>query len=410
MARRLGTLHNPAVGAVLDRLEADADRIARQMALACREEIAEYGTVKDPAFAEEVLAHAAKHVAGFVRAGRRGSPPAGAELDFVRERGAQRARELMPLDALLEAYLIGQRTVWEALVDAAGTSRDGLRTAQALTALTFGYTHAISVAVAEAYLRENNALASEAERARRNLLDRLLSGHTPGAEEERRAEALGLRPHADHAVVAAVAASGEGEEPTSLIARALAREEPARPFVLARQAEVVAVLPVYVRRGPRDLRGALERRAGLLERNHGVRMRAGISSVCSGLAELARGYGEAHRALGQTPAEGGVTALDEIPLLDYLAAAADETAQRLIPGGAAILVEQDRSGALAATLRAYADCDLNVRRTAERLIVHPNTVHHRLRRIHELTGRDPRRFAELAELTAALRLLDLDRR
>jgi sugar diacid utilization regulator len=37
-------------------------------------------------------------------------------------------------------------------------------------------------------------------------------------------------------------------------------------------------------------------------------------------------------------------------------------------------------------------------------------VHHRLRRIHELTGSDPRRFAELAELTAALRLLDLDRR
>jgi PucR C-terminal helix-turn-helix domain len=36
-------------------------------------------------------------------------------------------------------------------------------------------------------------------------------------------------------------------------------------------------------------------------------------------------------------------------------------------------------------------------------------VHHRLRRIHELTGHDPRRFAELAELTAALRLLDLDR-
>jgi sugar diacid utilization regulator len=411
MASSLGTLHNSAVEAVLDRLEADADRIAGRMALACRQEIAEYGTVKDPAFAEEVLAHALEHVAAFVRAGRRGSPPAGSELDFVRDRGAQRARELMPLDALLEAYLIGQRTVWEALVDAAGTSRDGMRTAQALTALTFSYTHAISVAVADAYLRESNALASEAERARRNLLDRLLSGHTPGADEERRAEALGLRPHGEHAVIAAAAVAGveRGDEPTSLIARALAREEPASPFVVARQAEVVAVLPVYVRRGPRDLRGALERRAELLERSHGVRLRAGISSVCNGLAELARAYGEAHRALGHTAAEGGVAALDEIPLLDYLAAAADETAQRLIPGGAAALLEHDRSGALAVTLRTYANCDLNVRRTAERLIVHPNTVHHRLRRIHELTGRDPRRFGELAELTAALRLLELDR-
>jgi sugar diacid utilization regulator len=412
MAPTLGTLHNrAAVGAVLDRLEADAHRIAARMALACREEIAEYATVKDPAFAEEVLAHALEHVAAFVRAGRRGSPPAGSELDFVRERGAQRARELMPLDALLEAYLIGQRTVWEAVVDAAGTSHDGLRTAQALTALTFSYTHAISVAVADAYLRESNALASEAERSRRNLLDRLLSGHPPGSEEERRAEALGLRPHGEHAVIAAVAVAGleQGDERTSLIARALGREEPSSPFVVARQSEVVAVLPVYVRRGPRDLRGALERRAELLERSHGVRLRAGISSVCTGLAELARGYGEAHRALGHTAAEGGVAALDEIPLLDYLAAAADETAQRLIPEGAAALLAHDKGGALAATLRTYASCDLNVRRTAERLIVHPNTVHHRLRRIHELTGRDPRRFAELAELTAALRLLDLDR-
>ena len=86
----------------------------------------------------------------------------------------------MPLDALLEAYLIGQRTVWEAVVDASGASAQGMRTAQTLTALTFSYTHAISVAVADAYLRESNALASEAERARRNLLDHLLSGHPPG--------------------------------------------------------------------------------------------------------------------------------------------------------------------------------------------------------------------------------------
>jgi PucR C-terminal helix-turn-helix domain/GGDEF-like domain len=403
----LGTLHNTSVGTVLDRLEEDAEATARRMAAACRQEIAEYATVRDPVFAQEVLAHAVEHVHAFIRAGRTGSPPAGAELDFVRERGAQRARELMPLDALLEAYLVGQRTVWEAVVGAAGTSPEGMRTAQALTALTFRYTHAISVAVADAYLRESNALASEAERGRRNLLDHLLSGHGPGAEEERRAEALGL-PQGDHAVIAAVAAA-ETEDATTLIARALSRAEPAQPFVVVRQAEVIAVLPVYVRRGPRDLAAALERRAEVLERNHGVRLRAGVSSVCRGLGELGRGYGEAHRALAHAGADGGVAALDEIPLLDYLAAAADETAERLIPAGAEVLLQRDRTGALAETLRAYADCDLNVRRTAARMIVHPNTVHHRLRRIHELTGRDPRRFAELAELTAALRLLGRDR-
>jgi sugar diacid utilization regulator len=40
--------------------------------------------------------------------------------------------------------------------------------------------------------------------------------------------------------------------------------------------------------------------------------------------------------------------------------------------------------------------------------VHANTVHYRLRRVRELTGRDPRRFAELVELTAALELAHRD--
>ena len=66
-----------------------------------------------------------QHVQAFVRAGRAGRAPAGEELDFVRARGAQRARELLPLDALLETYLIGQRTFWEAIVAAAGDSARG---------------------------------------------------------------------------------------------------------------------------------------------------------------------------------------------------------------------------------------------------------------------------------------------
>jgi hypothetical protein len=197
-----------------------------------------------------------------------------------------------------------------------------------------------------AYLRESNALASETERARRNLLDRLLSGHPPGAEEERRAETLGLRSEGDHAVIAAVVALEAGDEESGLIARALAHEEPAQPFVVARHDEVVAVLPVYVRRGPRDLAATIERAAAPLQRSHGVRLRAGVSSVCSGLADLARGYGEAHRALRHVDTGGGVVALEALSLTEYLAAGADETARRLVSPGIDTLCV--RTGARAA--------------------------------------------------------------
>jgi hypothetical protein len=408
MASSLGTLHKSLALAVLDQLEEKADAIARRMALAARKEVEEYAAVADPGFAAEVLAHASEHVRAFVRSARAGRPPEGEELDFVRSRGAQRARELMPLDALLETYLIGQRTVWEAIVEAAGDSPDGMRAAQELTALTFGYTHAINVAVADAYLRESNALATEAERSRRDLLDRLLSGREPGADEARRAEALGLRPAAEHVVVVAVADDGGDDEPSRLVARALLRADPERPFVVPRHDEVVAVLPVYVRRGPAEIRSALERAAEVLMRTHRVRMRAGVSSVCSGLSELARGYGEAGGALRHAGHGAAVVALQDVALIDYLAAAADDTARRLVSAGAHRLLEADRgqAGALAQTLRAYADCGLNVSRTAQRLTVHPNTVHYRLGRVATVTGQDPRRFDDLAELLTALRLLE----
>ena len=61
-----------------------------------------------------------------------------------------------------------------------------------------------------------------------------------------------------------------------------------------------------------------------------------------------------------------------------------------------------RDAVLTATLRAYADCDMNVARTAVQLVVHPNTVHYRLRRIEEATGRDPRRFGDLVDLLVGL--------
>ena len=292
----------------------------------------------------------------------------------MRERGAQRARELMPLDALLETYLIGQRTVWEAIVAAAGDTPEGMRAAQDLTAFTFRYTHAINVAVAEAYLHESRALAGEAERARRDLLERLLAGGDPGP----RAETLGLR-HGRR-----VRGDRRGRARTAPTVRALERVD---PFVVVRPDEVVALARVYARRGPRELRAELERTG----------VSAGITTVCTGLAEIARGYGEARRALRHADP---VAALEEIALFDYLAESADETARRLLPRG----IEQARA-ARPRRCSAYADCDLNVARTAEHLGVHANTIHYRLRRVHELTGRDPRRFADLVELTTALRLV-----
>ncbi len=91
--------------------------------------------------------------------------------------------------------------------------------------------------------------------------------------------------------------------------------------------------------------------------------------------------------------------LADLSLLDYLLAKADDTARRLGPS------EVDRLDApLRETVLAYAASDLNVGATARRLHLHPNTVHYRLGRVERLTGRDVRRFADVVDLVAALRL------
>jgi hypothetical protein len=397
----LGEVHNEIRERVLAEIERDAAAVARRMAAATRAEVAEYAAVRDASFAAEVLAHAEEHVHAFVLTARRTRPPSGRELDFVAARGAQRARELMPLDALLEGYLIGQRTVWEAIVTASGSGADGMRVAQELTAVTFTYTHAINLAVAAAYLRESEALAAGRERGRRDLLDALLSGDGDAASHARRADSLGLRSDVPNVVV--VAHAGDDAQAVRHAVQALALGD---GFVVSRHDELTAVVPVYARRGPREVSAELGRVADRLLRAHGVELRAGVSTVCAELGEVARGYAEARRALRHAPATGAV-ALEDVRLFDYLAAGADATAERIVSDAARRLAAADarQAGALAATLRAYADCDLNVARAAERLVVHPNTVHYRLRRVAELTGQDPRRFADLVELLTALRLL-----
>ncbi|MBN1529358.1 MAG: helix-turn-helix domain-containing protein [Thermoleophilaceae bacterium] len=405
----MGTLHNPSTADVLDRLEAEAPRVARRMAEASRREVGEYASMRDRGFADEVLAHALEHVLAFVRAARTGRPPGGGELDFVASRGAQRARELIPLGAMLEVYLVGQRTVWEAVGEIAGDSPEGLRAARELTALTFGYTHAINVALSQAYLRESEAHATHAERARRELLERLLSGSEPGPAEARRAEALGLRPDGRHVVVAAAVPAGADESQRALV-ELLARLERPRAFVVGRGDEVVAILPVHVRRGPRELGAELSRAAQAPARGQRILLLAGVSTVCGDLRELARGYAEAVRALRHARPDAPVAVLEELELFDVLTAGADDLVRRLVPAGTLALLEADErgAGALVATLCAYAECDLNVSRTAQLLIVHPNTVHYRLGRVAALSGRDPRRFADLVALLAGVRLSQRD--
>ena len=73
------------------------------------------------------------------------------------------------------------------------------------------------------------------------------------------------------------------------------------------------------------------------------------------------------------------------------------------------MIQYDRThqSALVTTLRTYLDAGLNLTRTANALFVHANTVVYRLRRIRELSGRDPRNPDDVLILSLAIKFDEL---
>ncbi len=281
----------------------------------------------------------------------------------------------------------------------------------ALTTLTLGYTDAISSALVEGYLEQQRLLVLERDRERRDLLETLLQSDV-GSHSELLQRALGFDLGLSTELLVLVIASAS--PPPSAASETLTRAADAvrghlatatpQPLVVIRKHEVVAVLPVVRTRPSAWARLARAAHAELSQRDR--LWAAGLSTVCSGLGEVRRGYDEARQALEWSRSRGGVTALFEVRVSDYLVELADSTARRMVPVAARRLFESTTPAeqSLVETLLAYAASDMAVRVTADRLAVHPNTVSYRLGKIRHLLGRDPTRFSDLVEVLAWARL------
>ncbi|AOZ92985.1 CdaR family transcriptional regulator [Paenibacillus crassostreae] len=62
----------------------------------------------------------------------------------------------------------------------------------------------------------------------------------------------------------------------------------------------------------------------------------------------------------------------------------------------ALLLEKNEE--LIKTLQLYLNCNLNANDTANKLMIHRNTLNYRLNKIHNITGKDPKDILELTEL------------
>jgi carbohydrate diacid regulator len=145
-----------------------------------------------------------------------------------------------------------------------------------------------------------------------------------------------------------------------------------------------------------------------LTHTSGVTTSAGIGHVYPDWLALAQSFADARFALEtgtRLHGAGRVFRVDALGLASFIASddrrMKDELAQRLIH---LISAEPD----LLATLDAFLHAHLSPSLAAQTLHIHRHTLTYRLAKIAQLTGRDPRRFEDAAELYAALLLWNMN--
>lgn len=382
-------------------MEKRFDEISEDMLQRSRSAVPDYAAYDDPEFRAAARAHCDDHLRAFLTVAHEQRLLTREELAFVTRQAAMRARQGVPLDALLHVYRMGHEAIFRAILEAGGADTEGMAGALALTGRTLSHVDLITTLFTESYLETQQELRAGAESARRTLIDQAIRGSLePGEMSDDRARAVGIDPAAEFlvAVCAGNVDAAAGHERLQGVARRLTV---GRSVAVVRDREVVALVQTQDRHAARGIvASALEWSGGELA--------AGLGLPCHGVAAIQRGYAEARAMVKHAP-RGDVCCLGDLSVGDYLTLTADETARRLIdpPVAAGLTRDHDNGGTLIATLIAYVAADQNAAAAARALHLHANTMHYRLGKLASETGRDPHRFHDLVELLTAVAVLGL---
>jgi PucR C-terminal helix-turn-helix domain/GGDEF-like domain len=395
-------------GRILSSLLSDLSALVDAALEAMRAEIPAYEAQGD-GFFEDVREQVAAHYRTKLTAFLEERQVTLEEVGFIRSAAMRRARAGLALEHYINAFRVGEKVLWDAIVDRAGEHPLGHEAALTLAAPLMRYVDFVTTHAAHAYVEFQQFALADADRERRDLLDLLLAGDLPSEGPSRTlARQYGVDAETPAVVVVAIArGGGGGSEPPHAVRTALttAGSPETKALVVARRSEIVAIWSLGARS---DIGVACDRLDRAYEHlgREGVELAIGVSALAHGVKDLPRAYHEAREAVDRVREEGGVAALPRVSPFDYLLLHNDETARRLLDPELRRFLEEDRArgSVLCETIRAFAGADLRLRETAERLHVHPNTAQYRLRRIQERTQRNPRRIADLIELLVAIQL------
>lgn len=349
------------------------------------------------AYAETTLL-TADELRGIVRANldsvlRQLSGETGPELTAPRWTGRLKADYGFPLAALLHAYRLAGRLVWDHL-RAACVDRPELL--PDVGGDVWRIIDDYSTAAAEEYGRAVADREGRDAELRRAELRALLDGVLEPGRLRSAAATLQLPASGTFLVVCAEASGAlSGIEPRL-------RENNVPSHWLSEAHTRVGLLSLSDEHAVGAVHEALRREAS---------GRVGVSAPFSVPLDARAALRQAELAMSSiapgtaTVGEYGQSAL---PLVLAHSPDAARELREAVLGPVLRLPQADRD-ALLDTVRAWFDCGGSLASTAEKLHYHRNTINHRLRRIEQLTGRDrsnPRDVAELYLAVLADRLFD----
>jgi hypothetical protein len=364
-----------------ERMLAGVDALLQRMGAAYQDEIAQYASLPPGALEREVLPVSRSFVAEFfsrVADGVIDATPASGLGDAAR----RRLEMGMSLDAPLHAFRVASRIVWEEVVAVADPGEE--LSLGVLAATWLDYMDRTSSSFASAYLRASHESLRLADARRRELLETLLS-----ATDQLDLPAISARyatPLAD-TYSPVLLAGGRA----SVMIDPLLDTAPRGTIGGPRGVRILLLVPGR----PRSVERLVRPAAPTL---------AAWGHPASPGAALLREVGEAEAVLTAATAAGhdrGVFGPDAL-LAERLLAGNVAVARTIVDVVLEPLRANDPSGAFRDTLRAYLEVG-SVPPVARALAVHVNTVNYRLRRVHELTGLDPRLPSQAATLLLALK-------
>ncbi|MCU1591500.1 MAG: transcriptional regulator, CdaR [Frankiales bacterium] len=393
----LVTGHNACVAASLyTRVSRRLPLLARRMIDTFLDEVPFYRQLPVEQLEGEILDICADNLRIFFATLQEGRTPTEAELAEPRSSAARRAQERIPLDAVLTAYHVGGRVGWAELVAEARPDE----TAELIAAgdRVQQYVQCLTSAVATAYLEEQQAISGEERDVRRALAAALMAGQPADALAARLGVDLGSRWN----VVALELAEHVDEKAAGVAGAVAARRKVRRVQAVLDERAAGQVLGLFDATGgtvflPDDGRD-ITSLADQLQVAAGVSVRA--AAACGVDTErLASASAQVREVLRLTARLGrppGLYFLADV-LLEYQLTRPSDA----LSGLAAVLEPLERNPDLLLTLDTYLAENLDRRRTAAALHVHPNTLDYRLKRIVGLTGLEPTSTSGLQLLAAA---------